>query len=314
MIIRKNDINKEVKVLKHFKINNDEYVLYKDIDKIAIGLIDQNSLVIPNNEKFEILKKVLGKIINNSVISSEYNCTILDNNINMSFQEIGVQYIKLTDNQLNNLLGKHITNNNVSMNNKNKQNSKLVPILIVILLVLTVAVTLLLFKDKIFNNNSSGKEPTSKEKTTNKEENNKTKYKKDATAEELLERGNQATYNADVDAYLSLVPDFQKAELKKYITKEELINQYNKLKQEYGEDAKVTYNITNKTKKDDSWIEDNNKYLQEEYKTNIKMIECYELEGTMTKSGSLKTDVDDNPFYETWYCKFSDGTTGFIFG
>ena len=170
-------LEKEIYILKHFKINNDEYISYKDADKISVGIIDGNKIDIPSSDKFEELKKVLGSIINNN----PSNCTILDNNINNQLEEIATQHINLSDNQLNNLTGikindniNNITSNNIPMNNTSNQNNKLVTMLIVIILILSLVIVGFMFKDKLFNKNTSSGNSNNATENSNNDNTQKT--------------------------------------------------------------------------------------------------------------------------------------------
>ena len=97
---------KEVDILKHFKINEDEYIIYKDVDEISMGLINQNKIVSPNSDNFDVLKKILGNLISDNPdnsINIDNNCTILNNNIE-TLEKESSQKVQFSENQISNLI------------------------------------------------------------------------------------------------------------------------------------------------------------------------------------------------------------------
>lgn len=156
MKIKSNGIEKEITVLKHFKIINDEYILYKDKDIISVGLISENKIIIPSSDKLSTLKPILGSIVNNN----PNDCVILDNNINITLEEISVQHIKLTDTQLNNLIETTVNNTTTINNTSNKKDKKniIIIILICIIVVLIGIGLVFMFKPKKNTNSSKEKE------------------------------------------------------------------------------------------------------------------------------------------------------------
>lgn len=315
MKIKNNGVEKDITVLKHFKINEDEYIIFKEVSRVGLGVISDNKITTPSSEQMGVAKTIIANLISsnyNDNVNQQNNCTILNNDLDEGIEEVSSQAIKFTDSQLSNLTNEIIIHKEEE--HIKNSNSKIIPLLIVIIVLLILAIAYVLFQDKIFKSKTN--EPKQEEKTTNKEVTKEATptYKKDVSIETLLERETESIYKADVNMYLSIFPKFLQSDVAKKINKEELTKKYDELKKEYGEDAKMTYTITKKTKMNDDWIKDSNEFYSKKYKTDIKLIECYELEGTLTKSGTLKTDVNDNPFSEKWFCKFSDESTGLIYG
>lgn len=81
--------------------------------------------------------------------------------------------------------------------------------------------------------------------------------------------------------------------------------------EEYGYDLKITFNITNRKEESQEWLEENQQYLRRELGINAQLTKAYLLEGTMTMSGSRKTETRE--IEELWYCEI-DGTWGLIAG
>lgn len=154
MKILSNGITKEVKLIKHFKVLNNEYVIYQYEDTTAVGLIEQNKIIMPSGEKVEEMKKVIGNLINSNI----GDCTILGN-IEDILEEVSIQRIKLSDNQLNIIIRTGSVDNNSTTNTPNttsttentsitentsnkpaKRNSKLIFIIGIIVILLIIVI------------------------------------------------------------------------------------------------------------------------------------------------------------------------------
>ena len=109
----------------------------------------------------------------------------------------------------------------------------------------------------------------------------------------------EQAYNEEkIELLYDIFPDFMADEIKEYLTVESL----RQSKSYYGDDAKMTVNITSKEKMDDEWLEMANKSLADMNATG-KVTECYELKGTITYAGSEDSDTDtlDGDLY---YCNY----------
>lgn len=116
----------------------------------------------------------------------------------------------------------------------------------------------------------------------------------------------KAYQKGDTDSLYSLIADFQQDELKQMLNREDY-NIRQELTQRYGADYKITYNITEYKKMDQSWVNEMNDYIKEQGSNNTAT-ECYQPIGTMTISGSKGSDVNEmKESDETWICKFSNG-------
>lgn len=122
---------------------------------------------------------------------------------------------------------------------------------------------------------------------------------KDGTAEDFMDVMVAGYNERDVEKIKSVMPDFMQSEFK--ITNDQFKEG---IESAYGTDLKVSYKITDKKKVTDEWLEQNNKYLKEMYKTDKQMTECYEIKGTITFKSSKKEDTDE--IEETWHCKIDD--------
>lgn len=324
MQIINNGMIKEINVLKHFKINIDEYILYEYLNTVLLGQIIENKIYIPSNDKMETIMIIIGNFINNNnnvQINAQYNCIILDNQIPISLEEINAQPISLTDVQLNILRGNSntIMNNNTQVNpvnnvnnlnntnnvdNTPKKRNPMVPILITIIIILSLFLVGFIFKDKIpfiSGNNSNGFGSGT------------SKSVKKLSPEEALEKAYEYAANNDYNGFMNTMPSALREYYKSELSESEFSESIGKMSQEVGSNFTITTNVTT-NKMDDSWIENNNKFLKEQFGPDVKMTECYEYHGTVTIKGSIGVkELTDKDLYETWYCKVND-EWGFVFG
>ena len=136
---------------------------------------------------------------------------------------------------------------------------------------------------------------------------NKDKASKKASCQELITLYERAYNEEKVELIKEVFPDFFFKGIEDELTVESL----KRAKSYYGEDAKMTINAKCEKKMDDEWIERNQAILKEYYDTDVKVKECYELEGTSTIKGSKDEHTGD--IEEMWYCNF-DGTWRLIAG
>jgi len=136
---------------------------------------------------------------------------------------------------------------------------------------------------------------------------NKKEEEKQKSAEELVELYVRAYNEENPELLLEIFPSFMTKDIKKYVTAENIKEQ----KKEYGVDAVYSMKVSGKTKMDDKWLEQNNKYIKQYYNTDVQMKECYEIEGIASIKGSLKEESHE--IEELWYCNF-DGDWKLIGG
>lgn len=151
-----NDTEKEIFILKHFQLMDEEYILYKNLDSISIGKIDGNQIIVPNQERLSSLMSVLSSFFNGL---QDDSIVLLDNNIDETLVEIGYQNVSVTEEQFNNLINKkreeHVSKSveNVShiQNKKPKLRKERIIIILAVLGVLILIGLGFVFKDKLFN-------------------------------------------------------------------------------------------------------------------------------------------------------------------
>ena len=91
---------------------------------------------------------------------------------------------------------------------------------------------------------------------------------------------------------------FHKSYIEGYgISKEKMTSIYEQSKEEFGDDFTVTYKVNSKEKISNEKLDQLNNSLS---RFNIKASECYEVNVTITYSGSKCTDPDTYPL---GYCK-----------
>ena len=128
--------------------------------------------------------------------------------------------------------------------------------------------------------------------------------KKNATVEELLDVYLDAFMNADEEKMVSVFPSFMEEDVRKYLGKDALEQQISSMKEEYGDDYKITYKINNTIKANESQLESVNNSLKKHYSNATAASECYGYEGTFTYAGSKGSE--DGSLSEVIYCKFND--------
>ena len=121
-------------------------------------------------------------------------------------------------------------------------------------------------------------------------------------AEDLLDYMIEGYNKRDPQYLLDVMPDFMQEKMKKYMMSKESFKA--KLEEQFGDDVKVSYKITNKKKEDQDWIDEANNTLKTDYNTDKKVSECYLIEGTITFKGSKAEDTDD--IEELWHCKIDN--------
>lgn len=167
MKIVTNGSMREVIVLKHFVIENEEYVLYRNNDYIILGLINQSKILTPSQDKINMLMNIVGNLINNIPINIENRFLLLDNNIESIYEEISYQIINVSQEQINNnqsIVGTPNVVENNPVNNIINDNNSAVPkkknntfiYIIIVVVILLLGLLLFLFKDNLFGSNSSG--------------------------------------------------------------------------------------------------------------------------------------------------------------
>ena len=140
MVLVNNGNMKQVNVIKHFRVGNEEYVLYQDTNIVSIGLVEENKLLLPNSEKINILMKILGEFISNK---TNKHVEVLSNNFNVTLAEIGSQRINMSVDQLYRLT-------NQSENKVGENTNKWWIILIIGVILVIIVLLVFLFKDKLF--------------------------------------------------------------------------------------------------------------------------------------------------------------------
>ncbi len=172
MRVINNGIAKEVVVLKHFKIANDEYILYKNTNSVSIGMVSDGKILAPQPDKLGVLMKILSNIISPTPIESinlANGCTMLSGIIEGSLEEVSFQNVNIPEAQLNALLTKPTTavSNGVASPTPNsdepkkeKTSDNRMKIYGIIIVVLIFVLLFVVFKDKIFKKGGSSPSPT----------------------------------------------------------------------------------------------------------------------------------------------------------
>ena len=138
-------------------------------------------------------------------------------------------------------------------------------------------------------------EAKDKKDTTSSESGKSTK---NASYDELIDMYERAYNEENIDLLYDIFPDFMFEQIKKYLT----IDSLKQSKSYYGDNAKMTINVTDAEKMNAEWLEMANEELKA-YGNDAKVTECYELKGTITYSGSDDTDTDDIDG-EIYYCNY----------
>lgn len=172
MKIINNGIAREIDILKHFKIANDEYILYKNNNSISIGLISDGKIVAPTPDKLDVLMKVLSNIISPTPVESinlANGCTMLSEIMEGSLEEVSFQNVNIPEAQLNALLPQTtiVSNNsvdspsNVEKPKKEQTSDNRMKIYGIIIVVLIFVLLFVLFKNKIFKKGGNTPNTTS---------------------------------------------------------------------------------------------------------------------------------------------------------
>lgn len=117
------------------------------------------------------------------------------------------------------------------------------------------------------------------------------------STEKLLDLYVEAFTKNDLQILYKVFPEFYIKVAN--ITQEYMTKIYERNKEEFGDDFKVTYKINSKEKVSAEELEQFNSNLK---KYNAKVTECYEVNTTVTFSGSKFTDPDTYPL---GYCKIN---------
>ena len=110
---------------------------------------------------------------------------------------------------------------------------------------------------------------------------------------------------ADADIAKDIFPPFYVEYAGEYLTDERFETSLEGAKSQYGDDFKITYEITKTTKLTDEELEEVNNNMKERYDSKQNASECYKYEGTITFKGSKDEDTD--PISTMGYCKY-DGS------
>jgi len=113
--------------------------------------------------------------------------------------------------------------------------------------------------------------------------------KKERSPEELLDLYVEAMEKGKYENVEKVVPKFYLDA--NNFSRESFDKGLKAARDEFGDDIKVTYEIKEKRKMDDSEIKKANEYLSQ-FDNYKEVTECYELDGTITYSSSKFTDPD----------------------
>ena len=109
----------------------------------------------------------------------------------------------------------------------------------------------------------------------------------------------QATKHGDTEALISIIAEVQRNE----VSRMDGTALKNRMISTYGSDFEITYKVTDKKKMDQTWMDNLNTHIKEEG-YNEYASECYAPLGSITISGSLKTETTElKENSETWICK-----------
>ena len=135
--------------------------------------------------------------------------------------------------------------------------------------------------------------------------------KSSRTVENLLDSYIKGITTPDVEIIKDIFPPFYIKFAESNLTKENLQASLDLAKEEYGDDLKVTYNITKTIKLTEEELKEVNETMKTYYNADTEATECYKYEGTITFKGSKSEDSD--PISNMGYCKF-DGSWYLIGG
>lgn len=129
------------------------------------------------------------------------------------------------------------------------------------------------------------------------------KNKAERSYEDLIDVYIKGYVNADPDAFKDVFPDYYCKAQEAYFTKEYLGQMLESAKERYGEDFKITYEVTKETKLTEEELKTLNKKLKSRYNATVDATECYKYEGTITFAGSKYSDPD--PISTVGRCKYN---------
>lgn len=128
--------------------------------------------------------------------------------------------------------------------------------------------------------------------------------------------GNKRTFNYLMDEYVKgymeadsklvkdVFPQYYVEYAKSILSKKYLKNELEKNKKKYGDDFKITYEITKSSKMNDEELESLNKQMETFFNVVDKATECYKFEGTILYKGSKKEEK--NSMSTIGYCKYDN--------
>ena len=131
------------------------------------------------------------------------------------------------------------------------------------------------------------------------------KSKSTRTIEDLMDQYIEAYTKPDVKLAKDLFPPFyvKYVEERNALTQEILEQALEHAKEEYGDDFRITYEITSKTKMTAEELEELNNQMASRYNAEEKASECYKYTGSITFTGSKFEDPD--PIDPMKYCNYN---------
>lgn len=124
------------------------------------------------------------------------------------------------------------------------------------------------------------------------------------TYENLLEGYIKAYTEADLNEVHNVFPPFYVEYSKDQLTQEYLENQVKKLKTQYGDDVKITYELTDKKQLTEKELKSLNENMARIYNSKENASECYRYEGNLITKGSLKEYKSS--LSSMGYCKYNN--------
>ena len=125
-----------------------------------------------------------------------------------------------------------------------------------------------------------------------------------ASVEDLLDDYIEAFMKADNKKLLNIFPSFMESDVNKYFSEEALKNQVASLKEQYGDDFKITYKINETIKATDEQLSTFNNSLKNHYSNAIEASECYAYDGEFVYKGSKSSETGS--LSDIVYCKFDN--------
>lgn len=133
-------------------------------------------------------------------------------------------------------------------------------------------------------NNQNGKEEKNKEST------------EDAAIELPIKNMVEGLLETNSEKFISAFPPFYSGSLGELFNNEALKTALDTSTEEYGENIKMTYEITNKTQIEESKIEEMEKEVKESYNQDVDITKGYELEVKITTKGDKAEDTETDAF------------------